>query len=50
MTDKLQKGVNRFNTVMGAVLLNHGLCNDELAGALIGFPVLILGIIGLVNE
>ena len=50
MSDKLQKGVNRFNLIMGAVLMNYGLCNDEVAGALIGFPVLILGIIGLVNE
>ena len=50
MSDKLTKGLNRFNIVMGAVLMNYGLCNDELSGALIGFPVLILGIIGLVNE
>ena len=50
MTPKFRKGLNIFNIVMGAVLMNYGLCNDEVSGALVGFPVLIIGIMGIVNE
>ena len=50
MKNKLRMGTNRFNLVMGAVLMNYGLCNDEVVSAMIGLPVLIIGIIGLVDE